>query len=80
MVTRAEKATAPNQVAKAVAAAALCTVVSLTAVDAASADIAGLTPCSESKAFAKVQKKELKTLEKRKKLVRGPSWAPTFTF
>nr|6JO5_F Chain F, Photosystem I reaction center subunit F, Photosystem I reaction center subunit III, chloroplastic [Chlamydomonas reinhardtii]6JO6_F Chain F, Photosystem I reaction center subunit F, Photosystem I reaction center subunit III, chloroplastic [Chlamydomonas reinhardtii]7BGI_F Chain F, Photosystem I reaction center subunit III, chloroplastic [Chlamydomonas reinhardtii]7BLX_F Chain F, Photosystem I reaction center subunit III, chloroplastic [Chlamydomonas reinhardtii]7D0J_F Chain F, Photo len=30
-------------------------------------DIAGLTPCSESKAYAKLEKKELKTLEKRLK-------------
>jgi hypothetical protein len=54
-----------------VAAATLASVVSLGAVDAAYADIAGLTPCTESKAFAKLQKTEVKKLEKRKKLVRS---------
>lgn len=32
---------------------------------------AGLTPCSESKAFAKLEKKEIKALTKRLKQVRG---------
>jgi hypothetical protein len=39
-------------------------------VEAAYADISGLTPCSESKAFAKREKGELKTLNKRLKQVR----------
>ena len=34
-------------------------------VDAAKADISGLTPCSESKQFAKRQKNEVKALTKR---------------
>ena len=34
-------------------------------VDAAKADISGLTPCSESKQFAKRQKNEIKALTKR---------------
>ena len=41
-----------EQVAKAAAAVVLSAVVGLTAVDAAQADVAGLTPCSQSKAFA----------------------------
>lgn len=53
-----------------VAAAALATALSLGAVDAAKADISGLTPCSKSKAFAKLEKKELKKLTQRKKQAR----------
>ena len=34
----------------------------------AMADIAGLEPCSSSKAFAKREKKEIKDLERRQKL------------
>lgn len=37
------------------------------AVEPAYADISGLTPCAESKAFAKLKKKEVKALEKRLK-------------
>lgn len=51
----------------ALAAAALAAAVSFGAVDAAQADISGLTPCSESKGFAKRQKAEVKTLSKRLK-------------
>lgn len=36
----------------------------------AQADVAGLTPCSESKAFQKRQKKTVKDLQKRMKKVR----------
>jgi photosystem I subunit 3 len=50
------------------AAAALAAAVSLGAVDAAQADVSGLTPCKESKQFAKRQKNELKALDKRLKL------------
>lgn len=60
---------AAKQVSTAVAAAALATVVGFGNVEAAKADIAGLTPCSQSKAYAKLQKKELKTLNKRLKQV-----------
>eukprot|EP00208_Stichococcus_sp_RCC1054_P003718 CAMPEP_0206137584 /NCGR_PEP_ID=MMETSP1473-20131121/2680_1 /ASSEMBLY_ACC=CAM_ASM_001109 /TAXON_ID=1461547 /ORGANISM="Stichococcus sp, Strain RCC1054" /LENGTH=237 /DNA_ID=CAMNT_0053530737 /DNA_START=75 /DNA_END=788 /DNA_ORIENTATION=+ len=50
------------------AAAALAAAVSLGTVDAAQADVSGLTKCSESKQFAKRQKNELKALDKRLKL------------
>ena len=43
----------------ATAAAALALTFGFGAVDAAYADVAGLTPCSESKAFAKLKKKEV---------------------
>lgn len=59
-----------KQVSTAVAAAALAAVVGFGTVEAAYADISGLTPCSQSKAFEKLQKKELKGLTKRDKLVR----------
>jgi photosystem I subunit 3 len=65
---------APVQVGKAVAAAALATALAFGSVEAAKADIAGLTPCSESKGFAKRQKNELKALSKRLKQV-GPGYA-----
>merc|ERR1712187_260612 len=41
--------------------------ISLTTVKPASADVSGLTPCFESKAFAKRKKQELKELQKRLK-------------
>lgn len=55
--------------ASTLAAAALAAAVTLGQVDAAQADVSGLTPCSESKQFAKRQKNELKALDKRLKLV-----------
>lgn len=55
--------------ASTLAAAALAAAVSLGAVDAAQADVSGLTPCKDSKQFAKRQKNELKALDKRLKLV-----------
>ncbi|GMH38188.1 hypothetical protein BSKO_06072 [Bryopsis sp. KO-2023] len=56
----------PNKnVATTVAAAALAAVVSFGAVGEAQADIAGLTPCAESKAFKKRENKEVKGLQKR---------------
>jgi hypothetical protein len=58
-----------KQVSAAFAAAALAATVGFGSVDAAYADISGLTPCADSKAYAKVQKKELKGLEKRLKQV-----------
>ena len=54
---------------KAVAAAALAAALAFGSVEAAKADISGLTPCRESKGFAKRQKGELKSLEKRLKKV-----------
>ena len=72
MVARAQKQQVAKKAQATVAAVALASVLSLGAVDAAQADISGLTPCSESKGFAKARKGELKKLEKRKKLVRTP--------
>ena len=54
----------------AIAAAALAAALTFGQVDAAFADVAGLTPCSESKGFAKRQKNELKALDKRLRNVR----------
>jgi hypothetical protein len=59
-------ASAPSAAAVA-AAAALSLAVSLGGVQAASADISGLTPCSESKAYARRLKNEVKGLNKRLK-------------
>lgn len=70
VVCQAQKQEAAKQVVTGFAAAALAATVGFGSVDAAYADIAGLTPCSESKAYAKLQKKELKGLEKRLKQVR----------
>ena len=55
----AEKQEASRQVATGVAAAAMALTFGFGAVDAAYADVAGLTPCSESKAFAKRKKNEV---------------------
>jgi photosystem I subunit 3 len=63
----AQKQEASKQVATGVAAAALALTFGFGAVDAAYADVAGLTPCSESKAFAKRKKNEVKALNKRMK-------------
>jgi len=52
---------------QAAAAAALATVVGFSAVEPAQADIAGLTPCKDSKAFAKRNKQTVKKLTQRKK-------------
>ena len=68
MTCSAQQSSKPAQTA--LAAAALAAAVSFGAVDAAQADISGLTPCSESKGFAKRQKAEVKTLTKRLKNVR----------
>lgn len=62
-----------NKLATTLTAAALALAVSVGGVEAAKADISGLTPCSESKAFAKRQKNELKTLNKRLKLYEAGS-------
>ncbi len=69
IVCQAQKQEAVKQASTAMAAAALAAVVGFGDVQPAAADIAGLTPCSDSKAFAKLQKKELKNLEKRLKKV-----------
>ena len=55
--------------AGAIAAVALAAALTVGQVDSAYADVAGLTPCSESKGFAKRQKNELKALDKRLKNV-----------
>jgi len=62
---QAQAEDAGKKVAKTVAAAALAAVVSFGAVDAAFADIAGLTPCAGSKAYERKKKKSLGRLEKR---------------
>ncbi|KAK9810720.1 hypothetical protein WJX73_002564 [Symbiochloris irregularis] len=54
-------------VGKAVTAAALAAVLGFGAVQEARADVAGLTPCSQSKAYNKRQKNEVKGLQKRLK-------------
>jgi photosystem I subunit 3 len=56
----AEQKEGSKQVATGVAAAAMALTFGFGAVDAAYADVAGLTPCSESKAFAKLKKKEVR--------------------
>ena len=61
----AQKDETVKNVASTMAAAALAAVVSFGVVDAAYADISGLTPCSESKAYEKRKKKEIQGLEKR---------------
>lgn len=67
----AQKQEAAKSLGTVATAAALAAVFGFATVDAAYADISGLTPCSESKAFAKRKKNEVKGLEKRKKMVRG---------
>lgn len=67
--------TSQVDVSKAVAAAALAAVIGFGQVDAAKADISGLTPCSESKAYQKRLKNELKALNKRLRNVRGATHA-----
>jgi hypothetical protein len=66
------RASAEGNVAQKVAAAAVgAALLSLGPVEAAKAEISGLTPCSESKAYAKRLKNEVKGLNKRLKGVRG---------
>eukprot|EP00195_Chlamydomonas_chlamydogama_P004820 CAMPEP_0202898744 /NCGR_PEP_ID=MMETSP1392-20130828/7173_1 /ASSEMBLY_ACC=CAM_ASM_000868 /TAXON_ID=225041 /ORGANISM="Chlamydomonas chlamydogama, Strain SAG 11-48b" /LENGTH=228 /DNA_ID=CAMNT_0049584755 /DNA_START=74 /DNA_END=760 /DNA_ORIENTATION=+ len=67
VVCSAQQSEGIKQASTAVAAAALAAVVGFGNVDAAYADIAGLTPCSESKAYQKRLKNELKVLQKRQK-------------
>ena len=79
VVTRATCSAEAPKVGTALAAAALAAALSLGSVQAAHADIAGLTPCSESKGFAKRQKKEISSLQKRLKQVRaGPARSRAF--
>merc|ERR1711977_366377 len=61
------KALPKPQAALAMTAAALVAALVATDVKPAAADISGLTPCAESKAFAKRKKQELKELDKRLK-------------
>eukprot|EP00803_Ostreobium_quekettii_P011066 evm.model.scf_76.18 EVM.evm.TU.scf_76.18 scf_76:142442-144746(+) len=61
----AQKDDSAKAIAGTVAAAALAAVVSFGAVDAAYADISGLTPCAESKAFQRRKAKQISGLEKR---------------
>ena len=79
VATRATCSAEAPKVGTALAAAALAAALSLGSVQAAHADIAGLTPCSESKGFAKRQKKEISSLQKRLKQVRaGPAQSRAF--
>ena len=70
VVCHAHRQESVKQIGSALAATALAAALSLSAVDAAKADVAGLTPCSESKPYAKRQKNEVKALQKRLKQVR----------
>jgi photosystem I subunit III len=72
-VCKAQKQEVAKQVSTAMAAAALSSLVAFADVQPASADVAGLTPCSDSKAFAKLEKKEIKGLEKRLKKASCPA-------
>lgn len=63
----AERNEVGPKVGSAAAAAALAMAFTFGSVDVAFADVAGLTPCSESKAFAKRKKNEVKGLTKRLK-------------
>lgn len=63
-VCSSEQTESPK-VGQIVSAAALAVALSFGTVQAAHADISGLTPCSESKGFAKRQKQEVKALTKR---------------
>lgn len=67
VVCSAERQEISKHLATAAATAAMAVAFSFGTVDAAFADVAGLTPCSESKAFAKRQKNEVKALNKRLK-------------
>ena len=67
VVCSAERQEAGKQLSTAAAAAALALTFGFATVDAAYADVAGLTPCSDSKAFAKRKKNEVKSLQKRLK-------------
>lgn len=73
VVCQAEKQSPLGQVGAAVSATVLAAALTFTTVDAAKADVAGLTPCSESKAYNKRQKNEIKALTKRLKQVLCPS-------
>merc|ERR1719456_121735 len=57
----------PKQFSAALAISSLVTIAGIVDVNPAAADISGLTPCSESKPFAKRKKQELKELQKRAK-------------
>jgi photosystem I subunit 3 len=63
----AERAEGVKQLGTAAAAAALALAFSFGVVEPALADVAGLTPCADSKAFAKRRKNEVKSLTKRAK-------------
>ncbi|KAG2490004.1 hypothetical protein HYH03_011471 [Edaphochlamys debaryana] len=67
VVCQAQKQDVAAQVGSVLAATTLAAAMTLGAPQPALADIAGLTKCSESKAYAKTEKKELKVLEKRLK-------------
>jgi len=71
VVAKAPKAvttcSADNKVAQTLAVAALAASVPLATPEVAMADVAGLTPCKDSAAFKKLEKKEIKALNRRLK-------------
>lgn len=69
VVCQAEKQSPLGHIGAAVSATVLAAALTFTPVDAAKADVAGLTPCGESKAYQKRQKNEIKALTKRLKQV-----------
>lgn len=73
VVCSAEKESVAAQAGKVATALALAAVIGTSIPDAAFADVAGLTPCKESKAFAKREKQEVNKLKKRLKLYEADS-------
>lgn len=72
VVCQAQKQEPAKQIGSVFAATALAAALSVTVVDAAKADVAGLTPCGQSKPYQKRQKNEVKALQKRLKQVQKP--------
>lgn len=68
VVCSAEQDSLSMQAGRVAAAIALAAVVGTSMPEAAFADVAGLTPCKDSKAFAKREKQEVNKLKKRLKL------------
>lgn len=73
VVCSAEKESISAQAGKVATALALAAVIGTAVPEAAFADVAGLTPCKESKAFAKREKQEVNKLKKRLKLYEAGS-------
>lgn len=73
IVCSAEQDSITSQAGKVATALALAAVIGTSMPQAAFADVAGLTPCKESKAFAKREKQEVNKLKKRLKLYEADS-------